>query len=213
LISAASHSAGEKASNSYEILTKIVRQNLSIKAVTLVTYQENLSWRDATAAQDPSAALRFKGLQQDQQSRALIKLPRTDVCESKLYEIGRDLESGKLIGVCSKVQLEDGQLVHIPMMDFLCRPSPENLDLLARLITNLRQGPGYLLHSGNSYHYYGLRLLRSGEWQAFLGKCLLMSGFADDRYIGHQLVDGYCVFRLSSGKLKNHTPTVVAELA
>jgi hypothetical protein len=40
-----------------------------------------------------------------------------------------------------------------------------------------------------------------------------MSGFADDRYIGHQLVDGYCVLRLSSGKLKNHTPTVVAELA
>jgi len=61
--------------------------------------------------------------------------------------------------------------------------------------------------------YYGFQLLPESEWPIFLGKCLLMSGYADDRYIGHQLVDGYCVLRLSSGVLKAGSPQVVAHYA
>jgi hypothetical protein len=99
------------------------------------------------------------------------------------------------------------------MMDFMCVPSSTNLELLAHLLGDLHQGRGCLLDSGRSYHYYGFRLLSGTEWQMFLGKSLLMSGFADDRYIGHQLVDGHCVLRLSSGKLKSCVPTVVAELS
>jgi hypothetical protein len=211
LISGASHFARKSISNSYEVVAEIVRRNPSIESVTVVSYEENLSWRDAVDLENPAVPLRLKGLQQDQGSRILTKLPRADISEDKLYEITRDIENDRLIGACSNVQLDNGRLAHIPMMDFMCSPSKENLAVLARLIGNLRQGAGCLLHSGNSYHYYGFRLLSSEEWNVFLGKCLLMSGFADDRYIGHQLVDGYCVLRLSSGKLKNCVPTVVVQ--
>jgi hypothetical protein len=123
------------------------------------------------------------------------------------------LRTGKLLGAVSKVGLTGRRSAHIPMMDFVCVPSPRSLDLLVRLLKDLRQGRGYLLESGRSYHYYGFQLLTEEEWRVFLGKCLLMSGFTDDRYIGHQLADGHCVLRLSSGTLKSSVPTVVAELS
>ena len=98
------------------------------------------------------------------------------------------------------------------MMDFMCVPSKSNQATIAYLLGTFCRGRGFLLESGRSYHYYGLQLLADEEWPAFLGRCLLMSGFADDRYIGHQLVDGHCVLRLSPGVAKTQAPTVVAEL-
>lgn len=68
------------------------------------------------------------------------------------------------------------------------------------------------MESGRSYHYYGCELLSEEEWIVFLGKSLLMSGYTDDRYIGHQLVDGHCVLRLSSRKSKANVPMVVSAL-
>jgi len=99
------------------------------------------------------------------------------------------------------------------MMDFICAPSESNLTMLAEMVSKLGLGRGYILESGRSYHYYGFRLLTLTEWEKFLGQCLLMYGFADDRYIGHQLVDGHCVLRLSSGALKNFTPRLVAKVS
>ena len=202
-------------SNSYDVFTEIVRRNPTIESVSLIAYGESLSWRDAAENGNPAPALplRLRGLQQDQGSRVLTKLGRADISENTLHEISRKNGFNRLIGACSNVELNNGRVAHIPMMDFMCTPSHENLAVLARLIGNLQQGTGWLLHSGNSYHYYGVQLLSPGDWNVFLGKCLLMSGFADDRYIGHQLVDGYCVLRLSSGRLKNCIPTVVAELS
>ena len=98
------------------------------------------------------------------------------------------------------------------MVDLICAPSAMNLDVVARLLREIRQGQGFLLESGRSYHYYGIDLLSDEEWRVFLGKCLLMFGYVDDRYIGHQLVDGHCVLRLSAGTLKTGVPRVVAEL-
>jgi hypothetical protein len=97
-------------------------------------------------------------------------------------------------------------------MDFECVPSARNQNLLLRLLGDLGRGRTFLLESGRSYHYYGSQLLREEEWRIFLGKCLLMSDFSDDRHIGYQLVDGHCVLLLSSGRLNNVIPMVVAEL-
>ncbi len=98
------------------------------------------------------------------------------------------------------------------MMDFVAPPSTKNLEVLTRLLRELRHRRGWLLESGRSYHYYSQQILTDEEWKVFLGKCLLMSGYVDDRYIGHQLVDGHCVLRLSAGKLKASPPKVVVEL-
>lgn len=196
-----------------EVVADVVQSNQKIDSVTLVTYDEGPSWRDLReAATEDTEGLLRKGILQDLSERIFIKLPRDEVFAENLRSIAQGLKGKRLLGLVSKVDLVGEEFAHIPMMDFVCIPSAASLELLSRLLSNLQQGPGYVLESGNSYHYYASHLLGEEEWRKFLGKCLLMSGYADDRYIGHQLVDGHCVLRLSSGKLKARVPTVAANI-
>lgn len=199
--------------SAYEVVADVVSSNPDIESLTLVSYEENSTWRDRfRAGKGAGVPMLLEGLTQDRRPRVLTSVPRLEADADKLRGIVGRLGENRLLGVCSMVRLVGGQSLHIPMMDFMCEPSSTNLGLLAHLLRDLRQGRGCLLESGRSYHYYGFRLLSGIEWQVFMGKCLLMSGFADDRYIGHQLIDGHCVLRLSAGNLKNCVPTVVAEL-
>jgi len=208
--------AAERASSpysSYDVVAQIVQANPAIESLTLVTYMEGPNWRDLThGGEGGGIGMRLKGLLQDQGERILTRHSRQELSAQSLREIARRLSSNKLLALVSRVSLGGGGSAHIPMMDFMCAPSTGNLEVLAHLLKDLRQGPGRLLESGRSYHYYGFRLLSDEEWKVFLGKCLLMSGYSDDRYIGHQLIDGHCVLRLSSGESKSRIPTVVAEL-
>jgi hypothetical protein len=201
------------AHSAYEVIAHIVQSNPSIESVTLVTYVEGPNWRDLTQqGEHTSVGARLRGLLQDQGERILRKHSRDEISVKNLRDITLKLSDNKLLGVTSRVSLIGGGSAHIPMMDFMCAPSEGNLKMLTHLLRNLRQGRGVVLESGRSYHYYGCRLLTEQEWTVFLGKCLLMSGFTDDRYIGHQLIDGHCVLRLSSGKSKTRVPIVVVDL-
>jgi hypothetical protein len=199
--------------SAHEVVAHVVQSNPTIESVTLVTYIEGPNWRGRPACGDKfSGPLILDAIQQDRGERLLTSLSRAKITEEYLRDAAEKLSSSKLLGLVSKVHLADGRSAHIPMMDFICAPSTRNLEMLVRMLRSIRKGKGWLLESGRSYHYYGCQLLTAEEWLVFLGKCLLMSGYADDRYIGHQLVDGHCVLRLSSGKSKA-VPTVVAELS
>lgn len=199
--------------NAYEVVASAVDGNPAIESLTLVTYQESPNWGDVPhAGESTDLPMLLKGLQQDSGERILTNLSREDASAENLREIAEGLRGNRLLGILSKVRLLGGESAHIPMMDFKCAPSVRNLEVLVNLLNDLRQGPGYVLESGRSYHYYGLRLLSEEDWKVFLGKCLLMYGYTDERYIGHQLIDGHCVLRLSAGKSKSNVPRVVAEL-
>lgn len=200
--------------SSNELVAEIVRTNPVIDSLNLVVYEEAQNWRDTPILRD-DAGIDFLilGLRQDQGKRTITKLSRCDVSLKNLSHIADNLPASKLLGLQSNVAVAGGGQAQIPMMDFMCSPSPRNKERLTCLLQSLCMGRGFLLESGRSYHYYGLRLLTEVEWRTFLGKCLLMTGFADERYIGHQLVNGYCVLRLSSGRLKNRAPVVVAEIS
>jgi hypothetical protein len=197
----------------FDVVATIVHSNPSIEYLTLVRYIGGKNWGDR--AQTPEAGKvewSRTGMKQDRGERVLTKLSREEVSPESLHELAKSLSEDKLLGILSKVSLLNEEAAHIPRMDFKCATSPENLETLRSLLKDLRLGRGFLLESGRSYHYYGIKLLDEKEWQVFLGRCLLMSGYSDDRYIGHQLVDGYCVLRLSSGRWKKTPPTVAAEL-
>jgi hypothetical protein len=199
--------------SAFDVVANVARSNPTIESLTLLTYEEGTNWRDvARAGEGSSLAILLKGLSQDRGRRILTRIPRGEASQENLSNLAQSIGAGRLLGICSTVELVGGGSAHIPMMDFMCDPSTRNAEALTHLIEGLHQGRGCLLESGRSYHYYGFKLLTEEAWKVFLGKCLLMSGFADDRYIGHQLVDGYCVLRLSAGKSKSHVPTVVAEL-
>jgi len=196
----------------YDVVAQIVESNPTIESTALVTYVEGPNWRDLpSVGEGASLARRLRGLKQDRGERVFTKVLRSEISANNLCHTAQTLRGNRLLGMCSRVQLVGGASAHIPMMDFMCPASPTNLELLVPLIKDLCHGRGCLLESGRSYHFYGFKLLTEEQWKVFLGKCLLMSGFADDRYIGHQLVDGHCVLRLSSGESKILVPRVVSE--
>jgi len=131
--------------------------------------------------------------------------------QSVLEEI-KGSKNNVVFAVCSKCQLADGSIVHIPMMDFRCKPSPENLQTVKSSLRGAGQKKGYVLESGRSYHYYGLDLMDEKSWIQFMGKCLLLSPLVDSRYIAHRLIEGTCALRVSTSERHPKRPTVVASL-
>jgi hypothetical protein len=95
------------------------------------------------------------------------------------------------------------------MLDFRIRPSDENEELAIKVLARLGT-PGTLVNSGNSYHFYGDRLLRGGAaLSRFLGGASLFSPFVDQRWVAHQLIEGACALRVSPGKSFAAPPLVV----
>lgn len=198
--------------DAYGVAAQVIRSNPSIESVTLVNYTEGPNWGDLPDLEKRTLSSLVKGIRQDAGKRVFSKVPASQVTAEHLQLRAERLGVGELLGLISKVELCDGGSAHIPMMDFVCAPSVQNLASIRRLLDEIRKGAGFLLESGRSYHYYGAELLTDEEWRRFIGKCLLMFDYVDDRYIGHQLVDGHCVLRLSAGRLKSRVPAVVAQL-
>lgn len=122
------------------------------------------------------------------------------------------IDDREVLALCSKVMLRDGSLGHIPMMDFRCRPSPDNLERTVLAITEVYKGLGVILNSGRSYHFYGFSVLSADDWLRFMASNLLLSPFTDARYIAHRLLDGLCALRITSTKDKPIVPYVEAVL-
>jgi hypothetical protein len=200
------------ARDAYEVAAHVIRSNPEIESATLVTYTEGPNWGDLPDAEKRTLSSLVKGIRQDTGERVFSKVPAARVSADALRIMAEGLGVGELLGLVSTVELYDGRSAHIPMMDFVCGPSAQNLTSITHLLKEMRKGVGFLLESGRSYHYYGAELLTDEEWRQFIGKCLLMFGYVDDRYIGHQLVDGHCVLRLSAGRLKSRVPAVVGQL-
>jgi hypothetical protein len=118
-----------------------------------------------------------------------------------------DLEHGKyeslpgrlIVALTSRVRVQRADLeLHIPMVDFRLDSGTANDKLAVELLRALGT-PGYLVDSGRSYHFYGqVPVLRDNFWR-FLGRAQLMSHFADQRWIGHQLISGKAALRISRG--------------
>jgi hypothetical protein len=105
----------------------------------------------------------------------------------------------------------DGPL-HVPMLDFQVAVSPAATELATALLAELGVG-GWLLSSGHSYHFIGDEpLAGAGELAAFLGRALLFAPVVDGRWVAHQLIEGACALRISTGDRDRPAPVVVAEV-
>jgi len=120
---------------------------------------------------------------------------------------------GASLAFLSEVVCSDGSLRHLPMADFHAFKSATNQRIVEAVAERLFPKGAMLLESGESYHAYGTELLSEGEFRVFLGKAMLCVPIVDRAYLAHQLIEGRCALRLSSGGGKSHVPTVVAVLA
>ncbi len=123
------------------------------------------------------------------------------------------------VGLCSKVEMQNGEIMHIPMTDMSILKGPENLEKAVKRFWKKGIDNGWFLESGASYHYYGSKLLTSDEFfHDFMSRCLTSSiirkrhdivDIVDVRYLGHAL-RRYCTcLRLTARADKEFEPKVV----
>lgn len=139
-----------------------------------------------------------------------IWLNRKEITPEHLNQISKPWNQQFALAVTSRMKLLNSKRVlHIPMMDFSCDASLENLEKVQKFLKKIGQR-GVVLFSGRSYHYYGIDLLSKKDWLIFLGRCLLFTSYTDSRHIGHRLIDGYASLRISKEIRRPTLPTVVA---
>jgi hypothetical protein len=184
-----------------EKATRLANQHrIPFWVTALITYMDEPGTSDS---------LIREAILHDKRGEKELAIDRDDLNSEVLAASMSQLAPGFALAVCSRVTLNDGTTAHIPMIDFRCPPSDESLRKIKNALRHIGQDKGVFLESGKSYHYYGLDLINEKEWQAFLGKCLLLAPIIDTRYIAHRLIDSLCRLRISSTELKPQVPRVV----
>lgn len=139
-----------------------------------------------------------------------INMATEDQFARNLRQLTIEVDERRIVTLSSRVTTKSSEsAAHLQMLDFRIRPNEENERLAAEIL--MRVGvEGILLNSGNSYHFYGNRLMRSDtELATFLGRVSLFAPFVDQRWIAHQMIEGACALRISRGKSFARPPTFV----
>ncbi len=140
-----------------------------------------------------------------------VYLKRKEILAGEMLEnLITKLPADKAVGMKSTVSLGKKQMrAYIPMIAF---QGPQTADFLCQIKADLKtigQQKGVILRVEGFFHYFGFELLRTRRsWEKFLGNCCLLDS-VDRHYLGHQLVTGMGILRISPFKDKPDEPRVV----
>jgi hypothetical protein len=115
----------------------------------------------------------------------------------------------RMLVFSSQVRLHTGEERHLPLLDLHCPVSEQNEELATSASELMDIGGGFLLQSGDSYHFYGRQLLDGRALVRFLGQALLFAPVIDRAWIAHQLIEGACALRISNKPRGSGEPVVV----
>lgn len=99
------------------------------------------------------------------------------------------------LAVNSQVKMKDGTIKHIPMLDFHISISDINQNIVYKVCHNLNLS-GYILNSGESYHYIGVTPIEWNSLYTILAKALMFCPIIDRAWISHQLLEKSCSLRV-----------------
>jgi hypothetical protein len=145
------------------------------------------------------------------QSHSMQTLPREHVKSHVFEALMSNLAEGEMLAVSSRTECSGGKVMHVPMLDFHCKISSIN-DRRVKTIAQRLDLHGYIVHSGQSYHFYGCDLLDSDSLMAMLAQALLFTPFVDRAWVAHQLIEKACGLRISPGKTYLRPPIVVDQV-
>lgn len=190
-----------------EVVIEIVRQNVDIKEVLFKTYTPTKNLEEDREGQTISINQMLRHCPTPESD---FYLKREEITLDNINKIIGALNKETVLGIASKVKLNSQEsIVHIPLMDFKCEISSQNLDKIKEFLRKVDQ-EGVILETKRSYHFYGFKLITTEEWYRFLGRCLLFSDFTDSRYVGHRLIAGFSVLRISENITRYTVPKVSA---
>jgi hypothetical protein len=186
----------------------LARMNPQLKSLSFTIYSPTpgVHERLAEATNRSAADIVSDFLHHDNSSnkewQVLVSELTNELLNDKIAGLPRKLA----LGLESKCIFQDGSGRYIPMMDFQPTPSAENLELLKEFFKAIGC-EGVIVDSGASYHFYGFDFLDYAEWLRFMGKCLLVP-WPDPRWIGHSVIAGTGVLRISATERKQKVPSV-----
>jgi len=152
----------------------------------------------------------------------VIEVPNNDGLDMEVLDDEirkRNLTPDFAVGLASKVVMNDGSVMHIPMVDLhtgslgimledrkIIWYEAKASDLL-RIVSRYRLHPAIKVKSGNSYHIYGTRLKTPEEWKRF------MHELRDDNAVGKiwpdlQIQQGFSLLRITPCAQKPYFPEV-----
>lgn len=192
-----------------EVVAVLVAIHPHIAALKLVEYQPTETFKQITRKRHLRFERTLKRQLLHRGTRAIYRtLARKAVSSERLRSLVNQLQGNSTLGAASRVVLRDNSTAHIPMLDFQCARSPDNLQRLRFAMRRLSPNGGVILQSVHSYHFYGSSLLSENMWSDFVGRCLLLEPLVDVRYLGHCLIDGQSTLRISPKR--GRSPIVVA---
>jgi hypothetical protein len=116
-----------------------------------------------------------------------------DALVAALHRVGGN---GRVVGLCSRIEMKNGRGAHALLMDFRCLKSPELLAELERACRHLGYA-GWLLETKNSYHFIGDVLVDDREWLRFMGYWLLAEHLSDVPFVGHCVIEHVSCLRVT----------------
>lgn len=85
-----------------------------------------------------------------------------------IYHSGDGYIEEESFGFVSKVKLKGGKKLWLKLIDFNCSISKRNLKKVELALKLLKTGPGLIVNSGNSYHFYGEEPFKDHkDWRNF----------------------------------------------
>lgn len=144
------------------------------------------------------------GLQAAAPRTAAFRVAAHDVTPEWLAERFTELGPDQEMAWHSRVEC-NGAIFHMPMIDFIGRPTLPEVFHLSRLLVGEMGLSGHLVlfETGHSFHGYFPDLIPEHAWPQYLGQLLLFNDadhppIIDTRWIGHALVRGFTALRWSN---------------
>jgi len=143
-----------------EVIREIARRNQLISQYQFCRYKANL---DSTKTEYLFPEETFRMHRDD------IRLGFVDDLRTKHFS-----SNEHVIGLTSLVVI-NGSEFHLDMIDFCCEKSEEGLRDVRDTLTSLRMRRGFVMDSGNSYHYLGFSFRSKPEFLQLMGR---LSGYS-----------------------------------
>lgn len=196
-----------------EVVVQLVALHPEIECVKFQEYSPHTLGIRKTLAEQKEISVKTILRHHPDVKEYAIRLQREDVTEEMIWKlIDAATKREKAFVLCSQIETHDDHIMHIPMLDFECDVSGENLSKIIEFVNEIKEA-GVILESGRSYHYYGFNLLDEKRWIKFMARSLLFTGFIDSRHIGHRILSSEARLRLAKIKGSDRylmTPKVVA---
>ncbi|TCW48847.1 hypothetical protein EDC53_104212 [Phytobacter diazotrophicus] len=106
------------------------------------------------------------------------------------------------IAINSAVIMKNGEIKHIPLLDFKIPYKDKNTEIVKEVLLSLG-AKGHIINSGKSYHFYGTSLFKKEELMKFLAYFILFHPISDKSWSVHQLLEESASLRITS---KNGQP-------